>query len=131
MFESFQGGRYKVIKKLGEGGKGIVFTAEDTRLGRTVAVKVIKGEGLDQESFARFEREARATAGLSHPHIVAIYDIGQEGQSHYFVLEFVDGPSLRGLISSQPGGRCDPATALKVGSQVCQALEYAHSEGIL
>jgi hypothetical protein len=131
VFESFQGGRYKVTKKLGEGGKGIVFKAEDTRLGRTVAIKVIKGEGLDQESFARFEQEAKATAGLSHPHIVAIYDIGQEGESHYLILEFVDGPNLSGLISSQPGARCDAATTLRIGSQVCQALEYAHSHGIL
>jgi eukaryotic-like serine/threonine-protein kinase len=131
VFESFQGGRYKVAKKLGEGGKGIVFKAEDTRLGRTVAVKVIKGEGLDQESFARFEQEARATAGLSHPHIVAIYDIGQEGESHYLILEFVDGPNLSGLISSKPNGRCDAATTLRIGSQVCQALECAHSRGIL
>ncbi len=73
MFESLQGGRYKVIRKLGEGGRGVVFKAEDTRLGRIVAIKVIKGEGLDQESFARFEQEAKATAGLSHPNIVAIY----------------------------------------------------------
>jgi len=131
VFESFQGGRYKVSKKLGEGGKGTVFKAEDTRLGRTVAVKVIKGEGLDQESFARFEQEAKATAGLSHPHIVAIYDIGQEGESHYLILEFVDGPNLSGLISSQPGRRCDAATTLRIGSQVCQALECAHSRGIL
>ena len=131
MFESFQGSRYKVAKKLGEGGKGIVFKAEDTRLGRTVAIKVIKGEGLDQESFARFEQEAKATAGLSHPHIVAIYDIGQEGESHYLILEFVDGPNLSGLISSQPGARCDAATTLRIGSQVCQALEYAHYHGIL
>jgi len=131
VFESFQGGRYKVRKKLGEGGKGIVFKAEDTRLGRTVAIKVIKGEGLDQESFARFEQEARATASLSHPHIVAIYDIGQEGESHYLILEFVDGPNLSGLIRSQPGARCDAATTLRIGSQVCQALEYAHYHGIL
>jgi hypothetical protein len=131
VFESFQGGRYKVVKKLGEGGKGIVFKAEDTRLGRSVAIKIIKGEGLDQESFARFEREAKATAGLSHPHIVAIYDIGREGESHYLVLEFVDGPNLGGLIRSQPGGHCDVATTLRIGSQVCQALECAHSHGIL
>ena len=131
MFESFQGGRYKVRKKLGEGGKGIVFKAEDTRLGRTVAIKVIKGEGLDQESFARFEQEAKATAGLSHPNIVAIYDIGQEGESHYLILEFVDGPNLSGLIRSQPAARCDAATTLRIGSQICQALEYAHSHGIL
>jgi len=131
VFESFQGGRYKVAKKLGEGGRGIVFKTEDARLGRTVAIKVIKGEGLDQESFARFEQEAKATAGLSHPNIVAIYDIGQEGESHYLILEFVDGPNLSGLIRSQPGARCDAATTLRIGSQVCQALEYAHSRGIL
>jgi serine/threonine protein kinase len=131
VFESFQGGRYKVAKKLGEGGKGIVFKAEDTRLGRTVAIKVIKGEGLDHESFARFEQEAKATAGLSHPNIVAIYDIGQEGESHYLILEFVDGPNLSGFIRSQPGARCDAAIALRIGSQVCQALEYAHSHSIL
>ncbi len=131
MFESFQGGRYKVRKKLGEGGKGIVFKAEDTRLGRTVAIKVIKGEGLDQESFARFEQEAKATAGLSHPNIAAIYDIGQEGESHYLILEFVDGPNLGDLIRSQPDARCDAATTLRIGSQVCQALEYAHSHSIL
>jgi len=131
VFESFQGDRYKVTKKLGEGGRGIVFKAEDTRLGRTVAIKVIKSEGLDQESFARFEQEAKATASLSHPHIVAIYDIGQEGESHYLILEFVDGPNLGGLIRSQPGARCDAATTIRIGSQVCQALEYAHSHGIL
>jgi hypothetical protein len=131
VFESFQGGRYKVAKRLGEGGKGIVFKAEDTRLGRTVAIKVIKGEGLDQESFARFEQEAKATASLSHPNIVSIYDIGREGESHYLVLEFVDGPNLGGLIRSQSGGRCDATTTLTIVSQVCQALEYAHSRSIL
>jgi len=131
VFESFQGGRYKVTRKLGEGGRGIVFKAEDTKLGRTVAIKVIKGEGLDQESFARFEQEAKATAGLSNPNIVAIYDIGQEDESHYLILEFVDGPNLSGLIRSEPGARCDAATTLRIGSQVCQALEYAHSRGIL
>ena len=131
MFESFQDGRYKITKKLGEGGKGIVFKAEDTRLGRTIAIKVIKSEGLDQESFARFEQEAKSTAGLSHPNIVAIYDIGQEGESHYLILEFVDGPNLSGLISSQPGAHCDAAIALRISSHVCQALEYAHSHGIL
>ncbi|MBM3167182.1 MAG: serine/threonine protein kinase, partial [Chloroflexi bacterium] len=76
-------------------------------------------------------RKPRPPLAFLIPILSPYYDIGQEGESHYLILEFVDGPNLSGLISSRPGGRCDAATTLRIGSQVCQALEYAHSHGIL
>jgi tetratricopeptide (TPR) repeat protein len=129
--EHLQNGRYAVLKKLGEGGKGVVYKARDSVLNRVVAVKMLKGGVLGDEAYSRFLREAQAVAKLNHPNIVSIYDIGKEDEKHFFVLEFVDGMSLRELGRTYPEGKCDVQTVLRTGIDVCSALQYAHSQGVL
>jgi len=126
-----QNGRYAVLKKLGEGGKGIVYKARDTALNRVVAIKMLKSAVLTEETYSRFMLEAQAVAKLNHPNIVAIYDIGKEDEKQFFVLEFVDGMSLRELMGTYPEGKCDIQTILRTGIDVCNALQYAHSQGVL
>ena len=129
--EHLQNGRYAILKKLGEGGKGIVYKARDTALNRVVAIKMLKSAVVSEEAYSRFIREAQAVAKLNHPNIVSIYDIGKEDEKQFFVLEFVDGMSLRGLMETYPEGKCDIQTVLRVGIDICGALQYAHSQGVL
>jgi tRNA A-37 threonylcarbamoyl transferase component Bud32 len=129
--EHIQNGRYAVLKKLGEGGKGIVFKARDTALNRVVAIKMLKSAVSAEEGYSRFMREAQAVAKLNHPNIVSIYDIGKEDEKQFFVLEFIDGISLRELIRTYPESKCDIQTVLRIGIDVCSALHYAHSQGVL
>ena len=129
--ERLQNGRYAVLKKLGEGGKGIVFKARDTALNRVVAIKMLKSAALTEEAYSRFTTEAQAVAKLNHPNIVSIYDIGKEEEKQFFVLEFVDGMSLRELMGTYPEGKCDIQTVLRVCIDVCSALQYAHTQGVL
>jgi tRNA A-37 threonylcarbamoyl transferase component Bud32 len=129
--EYIQNGRYALLKKLGEGGKGIVYKARDTVLNRVVAVKVLKSTVTSDEAYSRFMTEAQAVAKLNHPNIVTIHDIGKEDGKQFFVLEFVDGESLRDLMQTYPEGKCDVQTVLRVGMDVCSALQYAHSEKVL
>jgi tetratricopeptide (TPR) repeat protein/tRNA A-37 threonylcarbamoyl transferase component Bud32/DNA-binding Lrp family transcriptional regulator len=129
--EHLQNGRYAVLKKLGEGGKGVVYKARDTVLNRVVAIKVLKTSATGEEGFSRFMREAQAVGKLNHPNIVTIHDIGKEDGKQFFVLEFVDGMSLRELMGTYPEGKCDIQAVLRIGIDVCRALEYAYSQGIL
>jgi predicted ATPase/tRNA A-37 threonylcarbamoyl transferase component Bud32 len=129
--ESLQNGRYAILKKLGEGGKGVVFKARDTVLNRVVAIKMLKSAGAEEEAYLRFITEAQAVAKLNHPNIVSIHDIGREDEKQFFVLEFVDGESLRDLMQTYPEGKCDVQTVLRIGIDVCSALKYAHSQNIL
>ncbi len=129
--EHLQNGRYAVLKKLGEGGKGIVYKARDTVLNRVVAIKMLKSAVTTDEAYSRFIREAQAVAKLNHPNIVSIHDIGKEGEKQFFVLEFVDGMSLRGLMETYPEGKCDFQTVLRAAIDVCGALQFAHSRGVL
>jgi len=129
--EHLQNGRYAILKKLGEGGKGVVYKARDTVLNRVVAIKVLKSEVLSEEAYPRFIREAQAVAKLNHPNIVSIYDIGKDDEKRFFVVEFVDGMSLRGLMATYPEGKCDIQTVLRTSIDVCGALQYAHSQGVL
>lgn len=129
--ERIQNGRYAVLKKLGEGGKGIVFKARDTALNRVVAIKMLKSAVSTEEGYSRFMREAQAVAKLNHPNIVSIYDIGKDDEKQFFVLEFIDGMSLHELIRTYPEGKCDIQTVLRIGIDVCSALHYAHSQGVL
>ncbi|MGQ9506282.1 MAG: serine/threonine protein kinase, partial [Candidatus Bathycorpusculaceae bacterium] len=108
--ESLQSGRYVTLKKLGEGGKGIVYKARDTALNRVVAIKLLKSSVLSEEACSRFMREAQAVAKLNHPNVVSIYDIGKEDGEQFFVLEFVDGMSLRELMGTYPENKCDIQT---------------------
>ncbi|UCH71095.1 MAG: tetratricopeptide repeat protein [Candidatus Bathyarchaeota archaeon] len=126
-----QNGRYAVLERIGEGGKGIVYKARDTVLDRVVAIKVLKSEVLSEEAYSRVIREARVVAKLDHPNIVSIYDIGKEDDKQFFVLAFIDGMSLRGLMETYPEGKCDLKTVLRIGIDVCGALQYAHSQDVL
>jgi serine/threonine protein kinase len=130
-FTSFANGRYQVVRKLGEGGKGVVFLCQDTALSRQVAVKVIKEEVLDPEGLLRFQREVQAMGRLLHPHVVTVFDIGNEAGKHFVVLEFMEGGDLEQLIESAVQKRLDAATAARIGKDVTQALEHAHGHGIL
>ena len=129
--ESLQSGRYVTLKKLGEGGKGVVYKARDTALNRVVAIKMLKSAVSSEEAYSRFMREAQAVAKLNHPNIVTIHDIGKEDGKQFFVLEFVDGMSLRELMGTYPEGKCDMQTVLRIGIDVCNALQYAHSQSVL
>jgi tetratricopeptide (TPR) repeat protein len=126
-----QNGRYAVLKKLGEGGKGVVYKARDTVLNRVVAIKMLKSASSSGEGYSRFIREAQAVAKLNHPNVVSIYDIGKEDEKQFFVIEFVDGMSLRGLMETYPEGKCDIQTVLRIAIDVCGALQFAHSHGVL
>jgi serine/threonine-protein kinase len=97
-------GRYRLLEKVGQGGMGTVFRAHDTQLGRTVAIKLLPtGKLTDAEAVARFQREARALARLSHPGIIQAYDSGQDGDDHFLVMEFVEGHSLaRARANARP-----------------------------
>ncbi|MFH1228231.1 MAG: protein kinase [Planctomycetota bacterium] len=122
-------GPYKIAGLIGRGGMGTVYKAYQSSLDRFVAVKVLPAKlSSDPEFLKRFNREAKALARLSHPNIVPVYDMGQAGNSFYFVMEFVEGVALRDLIADK---KLLPAEALALVPQLCDALEYAHSEGVI
>lgn len=129
--EHLQSGRYAVLKKLGEGGKGVVYKARDTVLNRVVAIKMLKSAISEGEAYSRFLTEAQAVGKLNHPNIVSIHDIGREDSKQFFVLEFVDGESFRDLMETYPEGKCDIQVVLRIGMDVCGALQYAHSHEVL
>lgn len=126
-----QNGRYAVLRKLGVGGKGIVYKARDSVSNRVVAIKMLNTPVLGEEAYSRFMREAQKVAELKHPNIVSIYGVGKEDGKQFFILEFVDGMSLRGLMGTYPEGRCDIQRVLRTGIDICSALDYAHSQGVL
>ena len=118
----------EIIEILGQGGMGVVYKARQKSLDRLVAVKVLTPRPDDNGAFtARFNREAHALARLQHPNIVTIHDSGEAGEYYYFVMEYVDGTDLRQLMSS---GAMPPEQALTIVPSICDALEYAHEEGI-
>lgn len=122
-------GRYQILERLGAGGMGVVYRAEDTWLGRTVAIKVLRPEmAADGEFLRRFRREAKAAACLSHPNIVSLFDVGQDGDLHYLVMEYVPGHTLQQHLERGP---LPPGEAVRVASQVAEALQHAHSHDVV
>jgi serine/threonine-protein kinase len=120
---------YEITAQLGEGGMGEVYRAEDTKLGREVAIKVLPPAFTeDPERFARFEREARVLASLNHPNIAAIYDLAEDQGTHFLVLELAEGEDLAASLSRGPIPVMD---ALPLASQIAEALEAAHDKGIV
>jgi serine/threonine-protein kinase len=108
----------------------VVYRAEDLTLGRTVAVKILREAlGSEPEFLERFRREARAAARLNHPNIIAVYDVGEDGPSNYFVMEYVEGRDLREMVREQ--GALPPETVIDLGCQIAAALEYAHRNDLV
>ncbi|HUT29121.1 MAG TPA: serine/threonine-protein kinase [Sedimentisphaerales bacterium] len=120
----------EILQLLGQGGMGAVYKATQTALDRPVALKILPPHiGQDPAFAERFTREARAMAKLNHPHIVSVYDFGNTTEGlYYFVMEFVDGADLRHVIRSR---EISPKEALAIVPQICDALQYAHEEGIV
>jgi TolB-like protein len=127
MFETL--GHYKILDRIGAGGIGEVYRARDTRLGRTVAIKVLApGIAGNQQQRDRFLQEARATAALSHPNISALYEIGEDQGQLFLVFEFVPGETLKTAIAGRP---LNPRRALDLAVQIADALADAHASGIM
>jgi eukaryotic-like serine/threonine-protein kinase len=128
--DSFAGGRYKVKRLLGRGGMAAVYLAHDSELDRPVAVKVL-GEplALDEAFVERFRREATTAAGLSHPNVVQVFDTGEDAGRLFIVMECVEGDGLDALLAREE--KLDPDRVVELGQQACEALQYAHEQGVV
>lgn len=130
MIGSELGGRYEIVERIGGGGMAIVYKAYDTLLHRHVAVKVLREQFVhDEEFIQRFRREARSAASLSHPNVVSIYDVGQDEDIHYIVMEYIEGGTLNDIIKERAPLQAEEA--VKIASQICDALDHAHQNGII
>ncbi len=121
--------QFEIAELLGRGGMGVVYRARQHNLDRWVALKVLPPQSTSRPGFAeRFNREARALARLNHPNIVAVHEFGQAGGMPYFVMEYVEGVTLRRLVQER---RLEPREALKIVPQICVALQFAHEQGVV
>src|SRR5262249_44398606 len=120
---------YRILSFIGKGGMGEVYLAEDTKLGRKVAIKILPVQSTQNtDRLRRFEREARTASALNHPNMITIFDIGQIADTRYIATEFVEGETLRTMIRN---GKLTPARVADVAAQVASALAAAHRAGIV
>lgn len=128
--ETLLNGRYRLLAQQGSGGMAVIYKATDLALGRTVAVKILRPSlTSDPEFLKRFRQEARNVANLSHPNIVTVHDVGQDGNTHYIVMEYVDGEDLKRLIRA--GAPFSIERALSIAIKICAGVGYAHRAGLV
>jgi eukaryotic-like serine/threonine-protein kinase len=122
-------GRYRIIKEIGKGAMGVVYQAHDPQIDRLVALKVLRPDRAGNEAFAaRFSREARAIGRMSHPRIVTIYDVGEDHDTIFIAMEYIEGEPFNEVMRS---GRLRVRQSVEIVRQVAQALDYAHGQGIV
>jgi serine/threonine-protein kinase len=128
--ETLLNGRYRLISQQGSGGMAVIYKAQDLALGRIVAIKILRPSLTGDPSFlTRFRQEARNVANLQHPNIVTLYDVGQDGNTYYMVMEYIEGQDLKKLIRASAPFTVE--RALHIGIQLCAGVGYAHRAGLV